>query len=79
MAPGEYKVQGFGRLELHSGETVYLRQMPSSRASHLGVRTGGGLFEFFLPGMKQILVPDADEMRKRDIKGPIAKRGAHHE
>jgi hypothetical protein len=42
------------------------------------VRTGGGLFEFFLPHMKPIQAPDAEEIRKHDIKGPVAKPGEVH-
>lgn len=74
IAPGQYKLQGFGPVEFHPGERVYLRQTPAWMKQS-AVRRGGGLFEFFLPHMKPIRVPDAEEMRKHDIKGPVAKLG----
>lgn len=78
IAPGKYKLQGFGPLEFHPGERVYLRQIPALPTKQRAVRTGGGLFEFFLPHMKAIQASDAEEMRKHDIKGPAAKPGEVH-
>jgi hypothetical protein len=80
IAPGEYKLKGFGPLEFQPGERVYLRQQTPTLPGKQQpvVRTGGGLFEFFLPHMKPIQAPDAEQRRRNDIKGPVAKPGAVH-
>ena len=78
IPPGEYKLRDFGPLEFHPGERVYLRQNPAMPVKQNLVRTGGGIFEFFLPQMKPIQASDAEKRRKNDIKGPVAKPGKVH-
>ncbi|MGB9204308.1 MAG: hypothetical protein WCB94_10105 [Terriglobales bacterium] len=79
IPPGEYKLRGFGPLEFHPGEHVYLRQIPELRGKPSVVRTGGGIFEFFLPQMKPLEPSDAEKRRKNDCKGPFAKPGEVHD
>jgi hypothetical protein len=78
IAPGKYKLTGFGPLEFHPGERVYLQQIPELRGKQSVVRTGGGIFEFFQPHMIAIERSDAEERRKNDIKGLVAKPGRVH-
>jgi hypothetical protein len=71
--PGRYKVLRFGPLEINAGETVYLRQIPDSKETPL-LRTGGGIFEFFLPKMKMIAAAQMQKLVKENIKGPIVEQ-----
>lgn len=70
LAPGRYKIPGFGTLELAPGDYVYLRLLVGPRPKTL-MQTGGGIFEFFLPLLTPLPPPDADKMARTQIKGPL--------